>query len=155
MLCLFHFRTGGGEGIRGEGEGSPKLTQPGSGARGGREGASHQLHHQARQAPGTPGPPGSHHPFYPHLRPSFHLPFTHPLLPGLPLLVLLVPPGPSTTAWLPPPPVGRLRPGTAPRRHPAPPRPHHGEYLPPQPHLRQPRPGGWLVGLTPLPRPWG
>ena len=50
MLCLFHFRTGGGEGIRGEGEGSPKLTQPGSGARGGREGASHHLHHQA---PGT------------------------------------------------------------------------------------------------------
>ena len=102
------------------------------------------------QAPGTPGSPGSHHPFDPHLRPSFHLPFTHPLLPGLPLLILLVPPGPSTTAWLPPPPVGRLRPGTAPRRHPAPPRPHHGEYLPPHPHLRQPRPGGWLVGLTPL-----
>ena len=34
MLCLFHFRTGGGEGIRGGGEGSPKLTQPGLGAKG-------------------------------------------------------------------------------------------------------------------------
>ena len=102
MLCLFHFRTGGGEEMRGEGEGSPKLTQPGSGARGGREGASHHLHHQARQAPGTPGSPGSHHPFDPHLRPSFHLPFTHPLLPGLPLLALMVlqpPPGLHHPPW--------------------------------------------------------
>ena len=138
MLCLFHFRTGGGEGIRGGGEGSPKLTQPGLGAKG----ASHHLRHQAHQAPGTrhtrhqaPGTPGSHHPSDPHLQPSFHLPFTHPLLPGLPLLVLLVPPGPPTTAWAPPPPVGRLRPGAAPRRRrriassPTPPTPTKTRWL--------------------------
>jgi hypothetical protein len=67
MLCLFHFRTGGGEGIRGEGEDSPKLTRPGSGARGGREGASHHLHHQASPSWSSwsllvlQPPPGFHH----------------------------------------------------------------------------------------------
>ena len=114
MLCLFHFRTGGGEKMRGEGEGAPKGQGPGVAEK--VQAITFITRHTRHQAPGTPG---SHHPSDPHLQPSFHLPFTHPLLPGLPLLVLLVPPGPSTTAWLPPPPVGRLRPGTAPRRHPA------------------------------------
>ena len=137
MLCLFHFRTGGGEGIRGGGEGSPKLTQPGLGAKG----ASHHLRHQAHQAPGTPG---SHHPSDPHLQPSFHLPFTHPLLPGLPLLVLLVPPGPPTTAWPPPPPVGCLRPRDAPRRH----QPPHAltmgnTFLPNPTYANQDQVAGW------------
>ena len=123
MLCFFHFRTGGGEGIRGEGEGSPKLTQPGSGARGGREGASHHLHHQA---------PGTRHTRLTRLTSpilstspaifssSFYSsPSTRPPPPG--------PPGPPTTAWPPPPPVGRLCvaptgcPGDCGKQHPPPP----------------------------------
>ena len=133
MLCLFHFRTGGGEKMRGEGEGSPKGQGPGVAEK--VQAITFITRHTRHQAPGTPGSPGSHHPFDPHLRPSFHLPFTHPLLPGLPLLVLLVPPGPPTTAWAPPPPVGRLRPGAAPRRRrriassPTPPTPTKTRWL--------------------------